>query len=116
MDELKGTATPEQIAAWKQKYGEVNQISIDHHVCYLKRPDRATLSYALSQMKFGMGGDDGTSVEMDMGRMYKTGEAVMTNCWIGGSEEIKSDDSLWMNACTKASELIEFKEASLKKL
>ncbi|MDD3079092.1 MAG: hypothetical protein PHH37_08310 [Paludibacter sp.] len=113
---LTGEVTPEQIAAWKAKYGKVHGVIVDGHIAYVRKIDRATTSYALSQMSIKMlkGEGDTNDMEMSMGKLFKTGEAVMTNCWLGGSEEIKNDPSLWMNACIKAGELIEFKESELK--
>jgi hypothetical protein len=37
MDELKGTATAEQIAGWKKKHGDVFEAKVDDSVCYLKK-------------------------------------------------------------------------------
>lgn len=112
---LLGEVTPEQIEAWKKKYGKVTGIIVEGHICYLRKVDRNTTSYALSQMSFKVGkADSGTDLEINMGKQFKTGEAVLNNCWLGGSDEIKADNALWMNACIKAGELIEFKEASLK--
>lgn len=113
---LTGEADQAQIDEWKKKYGKIHGITVDGHIAYVRKIDRNTMSLALSRMSFKMTQNDGNTsdVEMNMGKLYKTGEAVMTNCWIGGSEEIKKDDSLWMNACVKAGELIEFKETGLK--
>lgn len=99
--EMKGVATPEQIAEWKNKHKEVFGISVDGHVAYLKKPDRKALSYAS-----GVGAKD----------PIKFNEIILENCWLGGSEEIKTDDSLFLGVSGKISELIEVKEAELKKL
>lgn len=115
-NKLIGEVSQEQIDAWKSKYKEVSQIVTDGHVAYLKKPDRSVISYALSQMRFAMSPEDGENIEMDMGRMYKMGEAVMANCWIGGSEEVRTNDQLWVSACLAAGQLVEFKEGELKKL
>ena len=115
---LIGEVTAEQIEKWKAKYGKVHGVVVDGHIAYVRKPDRATVSYALSQLSFRMstdkGADDGQSLEMNMGKLLKQGEAVMTNCWLGGSEEIKAEAELWTAACMKAGELIEMKEAELK--
>lgn len=114
---LTGEVEQEQIDSWKKKYGKVQGIVVDGHICYIRKIDRNTMSYALSQLSFKMSrsGDlqDG-EIEMNMGRLYKTGEAILTNCWIGGSEEIKQDNDLWANACMAAGELVQLKETSLK--
>jgi|ERR1035437_5112271 hypothetical protein len=113
---LVGEVTPEQIETWKAKYGKVHGVIVDGHIAYVRKIDRNTTSYALSNMSFKMtkNDNDTSDIEMNMGKLAKTGEAVLMNCWIGGSEEIKKDESLWMNACIKAGELIEFKETELK--
>ena len=115
---LIGEVTPEQIENWKTKYGKVHGIIVDGHIGYVRKVDRATVSYALSHMSFKMstekGEDDAKTIEMNMGKLFKQGEAALNNCWIGGSEEIKTDMSLWSAACMKAGELIEIKEADLK--
>ena len=46
IEELIGQATPEQIEAWKKKYGKLFGIKVDGHICYLKKPDRKILSFA----------------------------------------------------------------------
>lgn len=96
-----GVATPEQIAQWKEKHGDVFAVSVDGHVCYLKKPDRKTLAYASS-----IGTKD----------PIKFNEVLLSNCWLGGSEAIKTDDSLFLGASGKLSEIIEVKEAELEKL
>lgn len=115
-EKLIGEVTPDQITEWKEKYGKVHGVVVDGHIAYVRKIDRNTTSYALSQMSFKMSKNDNDTndIEMNMGKLAKTGEAVLTNCWIGGSEEIKKDESLWVNACIKAGELIEFKETELK--
>lgn len=116
---LIGEVDQAQIDKWKAdpKNKGVNAIVVGGHICYLRKADRNVMSYALTQMSFntsqGSDSEDG-KVEISMGRLYKTGEALMNNCWLGGSEEIRTDDTLWLNACIKAGEVIEFKETQLK--
>lgn len=98
---ITGTATPEQIAEWKQKYSEIFAITVDSHVAYLKKPDRKTLSFASN-----VGTKD----------PIKFNEILLNNCFIGGSEAIKTNDSLFLSVSAKLSELIEVKEAEMVKL
>ena len=93
--------TKEQIKQWKAKYKEVFVLRVDDKVAYLRTPDRATLSYA------------STLATKDP---MKFNEAILTNCWLGGDEEIKTDDALFLWASSKLGELIQIKEASLEKL
>jgi len=46
----------------------------------------------------------------------KFNEIILENWFIGGDEEIKKDDSLFLAASAKIVELIEVKEAELVKL
>ena len=110
--ELIGQATLEQIKAWIVKYSEVNEIAVGGHVCYLKPMDRKTIGYALSQLDITVGDE----AKMNLGQLVRIGEVAMLNCWIGGSEEIKKNDNLFVAASMKAGELLSFKEATLKKL
>ncbi len=93
--------TQEQIAAWKEKYGTVYEIAVDGKKCYLRKPDRKTLSYASAV---------GTSDPL------KFSEVMLNNCWLGGDEVIKTDDELFLGVSARLGELIETKEAELKKL
>ena len=93
--------TKEKIKQWKAKYKEVFVLRVDDKVAYLRTPDRATLSYA------------STLATKDP---MKFNEAILTNCWLGGDEEIKTDDALFLSASSKLGELIQIKEASLEKL
>ena len=93
--------TKEQIKQWKAKYKEVFVLRVDDKVAYLRTPDRATLSYA------------STLATKDP---MKFNEAILTNCWLGGDDEIKTDDALFLSASSKLGELIQIKEATLEKL
>ena len=93
--------TKEQIKQWKAKYKEVFVLRVDDKVAYLRTPDRATLSYA------------STLATKDP---MKFNEAILTNCWLGGDKEIKTDDALFLSASSKLGELIQIKEATLEKL
>jgi hypothetical protein len=100
-NELKGQATPEQIAEWKAKNKDVFAITVDGHVAYLKSPDRKTMSYA------SVGGAKDP---------IKFNEILLKGCWLGGSAEIQTDDDLFFAAGGKLAEIIQVKEAELVKL
>lgn len=93
--------TKEQIQEWKQKYGDVYVLNIEGKKGYLRTPDRQTLSYA------------STLATKDP---LKFNEVVLNNCWLGGDEEIKTDDTLFLAASSKLPDLIQIKEATLEKL
>lgn len=93
--------TPEQIAAWKQKHGNVYKIEVEGRVAFVKAPDRKTLSYA---------GSVGTKDPI------KFNEIILNNCWLGGDEEIKTNDALFLGAGQVLGEIIKVAEATIVKL
>lgn len=93
------TATPEQLAEWKAQYGEFFEITVEDKICYLKKPDRKTLSFA-SQV----GSDP-----------MKFNEAILKNCWLGGDLEMQTNDSYFLAVSSKLDQVIEFKKAELVK-
>ncbi len=100
--DLIGAATPEQIEAWKKKHSTgVFALTVEGHVGYFKKPDRKVLSFATAA-----GAKD----------PIKFNEALINNCWLGGSEDIKTDDDLFLSASAKLADLIQIHEAELVKL
>ena len=97
----KGEASAEQIQAWKEEHGEINCIKVEDHICYLKKPSRKTLGYA------SMAGKNDP---------FMFNEVILKNCWLGGDEAIKTDDTLFLSACPQIAEMIEIKKSSLEKL
>ena len=93
--------TEEQIEAWKKKHGSVYSVTVDSKTAYLKKPDRKALSAAAVLR---------TTDPM------KYNEVLLNNCWLGGDEEIKTNDELFLGVSSKLADLIEIKEAELKKL
>lgn len=98
---MVGQATPEQIKAWKEKHGEIYAVKCGGHIAYLKSPSRKALSYA------SMAGKTDP---------LKFNEVILNECFVGGSEAIKTDDSLFLGVSAKLAEIIEVKEAELEKL
>jgi len=98
---LIGEATAEQIKAWKEKYKTIYAIEVKGHVCYVKAVDRLILSLVMSVVS---------------ANPLEANETIFNNCWLGGSEDIKTDDELYCSAIMKMGELIDLKSATLKKL
>lgn len=90
-----------KIAEWKKKHGDVFLYTADSKACYLKKPDRKTLSAAAA-----IGQND----------PLKYNEILLNNCWLGGDEEIRTDDGLFLGISQKLAELVEVREGELKKL
>lgn len=99
--ELKGRATAEQIAMWKSRHGEVYEVAVDGSAGYLKKPDRKTIKAVAA-----IGGADPISGS----------EVLLANCWLGGDETLKTDDGKFFAVSRKLAELVEVKQADLKKL
>lgn len=91
--------TKEQIKEWKAKHGELFEITVEDKSCILHRPTRKDLSYA-SAVKDPI----------------KMSEVMLNALWIAGDKEIKEDDSLFLAAIQKMQDILEVKEAEIKKL
>ena len=126
--------TPEQIEKWKTLYGDIHILEVEckfktadgsefdersdaelhvedfkedmreievteKKVAYLKTPSRKVIGMAQS-----IAGKD----------TIKFGEIIMKNCWLGGDEEIQTDDSLFLSANAVLGNIIKLKTASLK--
>lgn len=98
--ELVGKASAEQIAQWKKEYGQIFEITADNKVCYLRKPSRQILGYAMTQYK----------------QPLKMTETLLNNCFIGGCEDFKTDDDLFMGINLRIEELISVKQVELAKL
>ena len=86
--------TKEEIKKLKNQYPDGKLITISGVQGYLKRPDRATIKYAMSKQINLSGGT------MDM---VSSGEVVLSKCLIGGeTEKILKDDAYYFRACNEA--------------
>lgn len=97
---LSATVTPEQIADWKRKYGEVYVATAEGRTAYLRRPDRKIISAAAV-----LGGSDN----------LKQKEILIRNCWLGGDEEMLAEDKYFLGLSTRIDALIEVAQVELKK-
>lgn len=93
--------TKEQIEQWKKQHGDVFEISVDGKVGFIKKPDRKTLSYAMTEAQTNPLG---------------FAEIILENGWLGGDEAIKTDDSLFLAAAGQIDKIVKIKEAEVKKL
>ncbi len=94
-------ATQEQINAWKAQHGDMYEVEVDGHYCYLKKPSRKALGYASVAGK---------------SNPIKFNEILLNDCWVGGDEAIKTEDDLFLAVSGQLAELISVKEAALAKL
>ena len=101
-----GQATAEQIKEWKEAHGDVFTIKTEDkqentHIGYLKKPKRKHISAATVAGKVDP---------------LKFNETLLRECWLGGSEEIRKDDDMFMSASGVLDQLLDVKEAELEKL
>lgn len=101
MREKGQKASEKQIREWKERYRDIYEITVDGRVCYLRKPNRRELSYASMA---------GKSDPM------KFNETILQQCWLDGDEEIKTEDELFLGVSAQVAQLVEVKEAELKKL
>ncbi len=102
-----------QLSEWENKYGKIKEIVIGREVefvedpktkkqkevvihqgkvGYLRKPDRATIKYAMTK-----------TVRADQTiDTISSGEVVLKKCWLGGDEEINTDDRYYFRACMEA--------------
>ncbi len=99
--EKKKLTIEEQIAVWKEKHGKVYAYEVDGKTCYLKKPSRKALSAAAV-----VGQRD----------PLKYNEVLIANCWLGGDEEIKTEDCYFLGLSGKIAQLVEVKEGEIKEL
>jgi hypothetical protein len=109
------TPTQEQIEAWKKMHGGVFELTVRGKKCYLRKYDRATLAFALSNLSATISTQN-NSVEINAEKILKVGEIALRNCWLAGDREILEDDSLFVPAAMQAGTLFEMEECELKKL
>lgn len=100
-ENLKGQATAEQIAKWKEEHGKVFKYEVDGKVAYLRSVDRNT--YALAASKVA------TSPA-------KFNEIVIQNIWLGGDEDLKKEDEYYFGLIDFVEELMAKKKGSLETL
>lgn len=86
----------------KKKHGEIFSISFeDGKIAYLKKPSRQVLSLAMSKMQTNP---------------LAFAETILNQCFIGGDEEVKNNDTYFFGAAAQLEGLMEVKTAELKKL
>jgi len=73
----------------------------DGKEAFLKKPDRKIMSYAMTKMQSNPLG---------------YAEVILNQCFLGGDEEVKTNDDYFFGAAAQLEQMIEAKNASLKKL
>lgn len=98
--EMKGQVSQETIEKWKKQHGEVFAVTVDNSICYLKKPNRQTLS-AMSQLS---------------NDPIRSAEFLLNNCWLDGDKAIKEDDEMFLGVVSQLGDLVKVKAAKLEKL
>ncbi len=93
--------TSETIKKWQEQHGDVFMITVEDKAGYYRKPDRKILGAA---MKFGANDP------------MKFNETLATNCWLGGDDELRTNDDYFFAASSKFGEMVQVKEAEIKKL
>lgn len=83
----------------KAKYGTIYEITVEGRSCIIRKPNRKDLSYIAAVAN---------PVQMT--------ETLLNQLWVEGDEEIRQDDDLFLAAASKLGELVQVKEAEIKKL
>ncbi|MDR0206038.1 MAG: hypothetical protein LBI45_02110 [Bacteroidales bacterium] len=98
---LTGQATDEQIKAWKEKHEKVFFIKVLGSIGYLRKPSRKALSYAsIAGQKDPL----------------KFNEVLLNDCWLGGDDTIKTDDTKFLSVSQDLAKIVEVAEAELGEL
>ena len=103
-------ATPEEIAAWKDQYGELKAIEVtlpngEVAVAYLKPADRNVVAYGLTKSL--------------KSQVVEAGEFVLKNCFVGGDERLRltggqAETKAQLTAAIAAASLLDMFEVEVK--
>lgn len=90
---------------WKARYGKVYKIEFFDEdekpvVGYFRKPDRKVLSY----------------ISTLHNQPFKMQEQIVLQCWLGGDELIKQDETYMLGAAQQLQELIAIKQGELKEV
>lgn len=90
-----------QINEWKEKYGNIYELPVDDKVAYLREPKMKDFKRAFTAMQNN--GD------------LAFGEEMINLLFIGGDEEIKTNDDYFLPARKEIKEFFNFEEAEIVK-
>lgn len=100
-----GGITEAQVEAFKAKHGKIYRVDIvdgaDTHIGYVRRPDFATIKAITKLSK---------TDEVEAGKV------MLNNCWLGGSEALRTDAVLFMAVQVQLGKLLNGCMGSLKNL
>ncbi len=101
--QLIGQATATEIAGWKAKYKQgIYGLEVDGHIAYFKNPGRNELNCAMSKA--------------DRDKALDVFEELASLTFIGGSEEVLTDDQMFIGISQELKGKLEGKKARLVNL
>lgn len=90
-----------QIQEWKEQYGGIYALPVEDKTAYLREPNMKDFKRAFTAMQ--------TSGDLAFG------ESMITSLFIGGDEEIKTDDAYFLPARKEMAAFFNFDEAEITK-
>lgn len=96
-------ASPEQIQQWKEKYGTVYELNADGSFLYVFDPSTSLIKFKLVM----------AARRKSVGHMV---DCIINNCWIGGDENFKTDESLKLGVESQIDEMIDIPEFTSEQL
>lgn len=100
-----GGISPQQVEEMRRKHRKVFRVDIvdgeDTHVGYFRRPDFETIK---------------TITKLSKVDEVAAGKVMMDNCWLGGSEELRTDAVLFMAVQVQLGKMLNGCMGSIKNL
>ncbi len=91
--------TPEDIQAWKEKYGSIYVVTLDEDKAWIRKPTRKDIAYSSKASDF-----------------VKGKELIAESCFLGGDEKFLTDDDYFFALSARIDELTAIKTAEIEKL
>ncbi|CAL2108182.1 conserved hypothetical protein [Tenacibaculum sp. 190524A02b] len=93
--------TQEQIQAWKKEHGKVFELKAKDKVAYIRKPDFNEVSFATAE---------------SINSPLNFPKEILTQCWLGGDEIIKTDVGYIMGISTAIDKIVEAVEFEIKEV
>jgi hypothetical protein len=95
--------TKAQIDAWKKEHGDLYQLSVDSKIMIMRKPGMRDLERAHAS-------------DPKKQKPFNFHRSLIENCKLHADEGLLENDDNYFALCTKLDEIIEVKEAEVKKL
>jgi hypothetical protein len=99
----KMKATEDQIQQWKEKHGTIYELQADGVVCYVYDPASNLIKWKAAV----------AARRKSLGHLV---DCILNNCWLGGDEQFKSDESLKLGIEEQIDEMIDIPEYEIEQL